>query len=203
MAKQDELSEIVIEQGFPESLRRDAAVLYDSAFGKKLGVAIPDRDARLQLLADGFEPSYAFVARSNHQLLGIAGFKNAQGALTSGITFGSLRRSLGTFGSLRAAAILTLFERELGDGQLLMDGIAVSPDARGKGIGTKLLNALMDYGAREGFRTIRLDVIDTNPAARRLYERVGFAATGTEHFPYLRGLLGFSAATTMEYKLHP
>lgn len=67
-----------------------------------------------------------------------------------------------------------------------MDGIAVKQDMRGKGIGTKLLDELKQYARDNGFSSIRLDVIDTNPAARRLYERQGFVLTRTGYFGYLR-----------------
>ena len=79
----------------------------------------------------------------------------------------------------------------------------MSPGARGGGVGTKLLEELKLFAAREGFRTIRLDVINTNDGARRLYERLGFIPTKTSHFRYLRWLLGFSAATTLEYGIPP
>ena len=78
-----------------------------------------------------------------------------------------------------------------------MDGIVVHPEMRGQGIGTRLLSELNAFACQEGYNKIRLDVIDTNPAARRFYERNGFVATKTEHFGYLRWLLGFGASTTM------
>ena len=68
---------------------------------------------------------------------------------------------------------------------------------RGRGIGTQLFERLRAYASEHGYASIRLDVIDTNPGARRLYERLGFEATKTERFGYLRWLLGFGAATTM------
>jgi ribosomal protein S18 acetylase RimI-like enzyme len=102
---------------------------------------------------------------------------------------------------MRAVTILALFQRALRPDQLLMDGISVSPEARGGGIGTKLLDRIKHFAEEEGYRTVRLDVIDTNQAARRLYERQGFVATATSRFGYLRWLLGFSAATTLEYRV--
>ena len=78
----------------------------------------------------------------------------------------------GLLGAARAVLVLALFHRKLTAGQLLMDGIAVSPKMRGRGIGTKLLRRLEQYARNEGYESLRLDVIDTNPAARRLYERV-------------------------------
>jgi ribosomal protein S18 acetylase RimI-like enzyme len=82
-----------------------------------------------------------------------------------------------------------------------MDGIAVSPAARGRGIGSRLLEQLKQFAAHEGYRSIRLDVIDTNPRARQLYERQGFVPTRTASFRHLRWLLAFSSATTLEYRV--
>ncbi len=82
-----------------------------------------------------------------------------------------------------------------------MDGIVVDPAYRGKGIGTRLFSSLIEFGNTEKYSTIRLDVIDTNPGARKLYERLGFYEEKTERFEFLRGLLGFGASTTMSYRL--
>ena len=82
-----------------------------------------------------------------------------------------------------------------------MDGIAVDQDYRGRGIGSQLLRRIIDYARDNGFESVRLDVIDTNPGARRLYERVGFIAVREDKFPYLRWLLGFGGATTMQFPI--
>jgi ribosomal protein S18 acetylase RimI-like enzyme len=193
--------DLKITRGFPDALRSQVAALYDAAFGAKLATAIPDPVARLKALEEGFDPTHSFVATSGGQVLGVAGFKTATGALTSGITPERLRAALGMLRAIRAILVLALFQRRLSPDQLLMDGISVSPAARGRGIGTKLLEHLKQFAAQEGYRTIRLDVIDTNSAARRLYERLGFVATRTARFGYLRWLLGFSATTTLEYRV--
>jgi hypothetical protein len=44
-------------------------------------------------------------------------------------------------------------------------------------------------------------VVDTNPRARKLYEREGYVAVRTEATPYLRRMMGFGAVTTMERRL--
>ena len=49
------------------------------------------------------------------------------------------------------------------------------PRQRGRGIGLALLEAAVAYC---GEHEIRLSVTDGNDAARRLYERAGFVATG-------------------------
>ncbi len=78
-----------------------------------------------------------------------------------------------------------------------MDGVAVAASARGRGIGTALLQAIEDRARQEDCQSIRLDVIHGNDGARRLYERQGFRATRTENYAWLRPVLGFSGSITM------
>ena len=57
--------------------------------------------------------------------------------------------------------------------------IAVAPEARGAGIGEKLLAAAERNARRRGRERFRLEVRTENAAARRLYERRGYRAFGT------------------------
>lgn len=183
--------------GVPESLRVEAARLYDEAFSRKFSVAIGNQQKRRVVLADSLLLEFAVAAISEGRLVGLAGFHTQRGALTGGMSAELLLERLGTLGGVWAAIIFSIYARQPQPSELLMDGIAVRRDMRGKGIGTHLLNDLKHYAREHGFRTIRLDVIDTNPAARRLYERQGFVPTSTERFGCLRWLLGFGASTTM------
>jgi ribosomal protein S18 acetylase RimI-like enzyme len=83
-----------------------------------------------------------------------------------------------------------------------MDGIAVHCAYRGQGIGNTLIDKIICHATDLGLKSIRLDVIDTNPKAQKLYEKKGFRAIKTEQFPYLKWLLGFSSNTTMQLQLN-
>lgn len=193
-----------VERGFPPTHRRVAALLYNEAFGEKLSAAMPDAKSRIALIESTLDPDYSFVAVAGHRLLGLAGIHTTDGSLTGGLDrmgFRVLVRSLGLPQAVRAAFIMSLFEREPGDGELLLDGMAVARPARGSGMGSMLLRAVRSFAVAEGFRTIRLDVVDTNPRARALYERHGFVATETRLFPVLGNMLGFGASTTMTLQL--
>lgn len=65
-----------------------------------------------------------------------------------------------------------------GAGVLSVNGLAVAPGARGRGIGSILLSAATDEARRRGARKIRLHVHATNVPARRLYERHGYVVEG-------------------------
>lgn len=82
-------------------------------------------------------------------------------------------------------------------GELMMDGIAVADEARGRGVGTALLERIEQHAMQCGKTHIALNVINTNPAARRLYERFGFTAMYDESTSILGLFLKFDYATRM------
>jgi ribosomal protein S18 acetylase RimI-like enzyme len=58
--------------------------------------------------------------------------------------------------------------------------IAVVPNARGKGVGTALLQTLLERARADGYRTISLSVDRANAGAIELYERYGFSRVGED-----------------------
>jgi ribosomal protein S18 acetylase RimI-like enzyme len=129
-------------------------------------------------------------------LVGIAGFKTPNGSFAGG-SWADLTAVYGPWGGRWRGLILWTLNREVDNDRFLVDGICVARSHRGKGIGSLLLAALYDEASRRGYRSIRLDVIDSNWRARALYERQGFMATRTERMGLLRHLFGFASSTTM------
>ncbi|MEM8681309.1 MAG: GNAT family N-acetyltransferase [Planctomycetota bacterium] len=188
---------ITVVHGIPDAMRASAVELYDEAFGAKFAVALPSARQRRAVLSASLDLTFAFAALAGPQLVGVAGYKTSAGSFTGGLTYRQLLRHTGPLQGTWAAVVFSLYERRLSAGQLLMDGIVVDASKRGEGIGTCLLNHVTAYAAANDYRHVRLDVIDTNPSAQRLYERNGFVPRATEHFGYLRWLLGFGACTTL------
>ena len=58
-------------------------------------------------------------------------------------------------------------------------GISVAKSHRGSGIGTQLLQSLIDWARETGVRRLSLEMIEGNPA-ERLYERMGFEHEGIQ-----------------------
>lgn len=188
---------VTFRVGFDDRDRVVAAKLYDEAFQQKLRPGIPHEAKRLRFLAAGMVPSHCIAAYDGERLVGIAGFHDVSGSLTGGIDFKLAREILGVWGALRAYAVFALLDRSPDEGELLMDGITVDAGERGRGVGTGLFKRLEAHCLENGFDRIRLDVVDTNPDARRLYERLGFEATKTEQVGWLKPFMGFSASTEM------
>lgn len=201
-----ETGEWVVQRGMPERFRGKASLLYDEAFGPKLSVAVRSGEKRIALLEESMVPAFALAALAGDELAGVAGFQTPEGSFTGGLVSGSaayknLVSQLGYLKASWAAAIFSLYERKAKPGELLMDGIAVRSDFRGQGIGGRMLDDIAGYARENGYGRVRLDVIDTNPGARKLYERKGFQAVKTDNFPYLRWLLGFGGSTTMNLRV--
>jgi len=193
--------DFVISSGFSDAERATVAALYWEAFAAKLHYVMGPQDKALKFISAQLNPEFALVARGqDDRVLGVAGFKTSQGALISG----GLRDLAAVYGwtsTLWRAPLLGLIERDLSDDVLLMDGICVASHARGMGLGSALLQAIKAETQSRGLSAVRLDVIDTNPRARGLYERRGFEAIGTENLGPLRWVFGFKSSTKMLCRL--
>lgn len=67
---------------------------------------------------------------------------------------------------------------DTGDGALLLDNVAVSPSAQGKGHGRRLITFAEDEARRRGYREVRLYTHVLMTENLSLYARLGFRETG-------------------------
>ncbi|MEX2518628.1 MAG: GNAT family N-acetyltransferase [Paracoccaceae bacterium] len=180
--------ELRFVSGLPEGLRRDAARLYLEAFGPQIR-PILGRDGRAEAwLAATIRPANAVAALDETgALVGLTGYHDARGGFIGGGD-DALCAIYGRFGALWRGALLKLFERAPRAGEILIDGVAVCADQRGRGIGAALIERLAVLAEARGATAIRLEVMDANTRARALYERRGFVAVEREktRLPRLR-----------------
>lgn len=192
-----------ISVGIPHSDKAEVAALYWEAFGPKLGFSLGPKYQALRFIGDVLRPDHGICAHDDDgRLLGIAGFKTSEAALVGG-GFSDLRRVYGWTSAAVRISLLSALERDTENRRFLMDGLFVAPEARGKGVGTALLDAICDEAKRRGYDEVRLDVIDTNTRAKALYKREGFREVKTRSIGWLRIFFGFRAATTMVRSVYP
>ncbi|MES2144290.1 MAG: GNAT family N-acetyltransferase, partial [Pseudomonadota bacterium] len=188
---------MIVRRGLPDGLRPDAARLYWEAFGAKLGPVLGPEPRALHFFERVIRADHCIVALDDlGRLIGLAGFKTPEGSFAGG-TRRDLRRTYGIVGAGWRGLLLWALSRDIDNARFLLDGICVTAAARGQGVGSALIDRICDEGLRLGYRSVRLDVVDTNGRARALYERLGFVAVRTEKIGPLRHVFGFSAATTM------
>jgi ribosomal protein S18 acetylase RimI-like enzyme len=73
-------------------------------------------------------------------------------------------------------------ENETQPGEFYIDTIGVHPNEQGRGIGTKLLQFVVDDFVTNRAHTLGLLVDDENPDAKRLYLKMGFKSVGKRLF---------------------
>ena len=67
-------------------------------------------------------------------------------------------------------------------GYALLQNVVVDPALRGQGIGEKLCRAILAKEKERGTRYAYLQVVQTNTAAMKLYEKLGFSKVYTYQY---------------------
>ena len=194
---------MIFQKGFSPNQKTVAAQLYTDAFERKFIKLIGNKRKIAELFELGLNPEYCFVAIEEHKVVGLLGFRVGRNQLLS-LNRREFQQIFGALSGLFKYLVTTvIFHRNPeSEKQLLMDGVAVSAEVRGQGIGSKLFNEMIAYARSQGFKSIRLDVIDENPRAKDLYTAIGFAAVKHKMVPWpIRDLIGVSGVTTMILQL--
>lgn len=183
-----------ISIGLPPASSAKIAALYFDIFSRKLG-AVLGRRAAVAMISDHISADRIIVPRYGEEIVGIAGLKYEGTGLFAPDGRGFLKRYGPLVGRVRARLWASV-QTNPRPHQLLLDGLGVQADLRGRGIGTALLEAV-GRRARELDKTeVILEVVDTNPRAKALYERFGYRTVLTTRRWMFR-LAGFSAAHLM------
>lgn len=187
--------------GIPERDRQEAGRILYAAFQRKLQPLLGAPERVQRILAAGLNLDMALGAYAGERLVGLAGLH-----IGSRHLFGmTLRHCVAELGPLRGLYTRMAFEL-FGAGncppdQVRIAALAVDDTQRGRGVGSRLLEAVCALAEERRLRAVRLEVVDTNIGARQLYERMGFVAVRTYPFPFTRGWLGYSAAIEMRKTL--
>ena len=165
-----------VVEGIDDGDIEDALRLAHEAFADKFRVGFRDAGDLVRLFGDSVDTGHCFTAVAGGKLLGILMFQ------TAGREFfrPKLAAAFTRFPPVRALRIvlnLLLLTRTARPDEFVVDLLAVSPAARGLGIGTRLLARAEDKARAMGKDTMSLDVIGENAGAIRLYERIGFKTT--------------------------
>ena len=65
---------------------------------------------------------------------------------------------------------------------MLVDNVFVDENYRNKGLGTKLMEFVLELAKAEGVDSVELVVNSDNESAKRVYEKVGFEPTQKIHY---------------------
>lgn len=187
---------LTVTHGFDDAERDRVGALYWEAFGDKLSAAFRHRSTGAVVVAEALRADRMIVARHAGEVVGACGYLH-DGHGAADMTWGLLRGHVSRVEAAWASAALATLRRSARARTLVLDGICVDERHRGRGIGSRLLDATVDLARSHDADAVQLSVVDTNPRAAALYRRHGFEAVGPGSLGPLRHLYGFDGYTTM------
>ncbi len=174
----------------PERFRAQAAQLYlDSLKEKLLPVLGPEKKAR-QVVSESIFPDQCLAALYRENLVGIMGIQTKGAGFMSPDLKTMIKYYGISSGTLRLGG-LSLLNHGAGENEVYVEGVAVAQEMRGKGIGSAMFHVLEKQALGMGIQTLSLEVVDTNPKARALYEKLGFVHKKTQAIWPLNHFVGF------------
>ena len=168
---------ITIRQAYPQDAKKVVPLIIEAigdianrltgeqdpvAVERELGILFTREDNRHSYL-------HTFVAVADEKIVGILVYYHGEEAKILGA---NLMQWLST-----KNAATTLIDKEAHEDEYYVDTICVTPEARGKGIGSLLLQFAIDQTKERGGHKLSLNVETKKEQAIRLYERVGFVIT--------------------------
>lgn len=192
---------VELKWGIPKGqYRRVARIIYD-AFEHKFRYTLGPRDKAIALISSQINDKFALVALKDDEIIGIAGARTTEGELVENRLIPLLRTyHIRALRSLVVALPFLLDRKRKGVFEL--NYLSVTHEARGHGVGTRIIKEFIRYAKSHGFHYVLLDVVDENTRAKALYERLGFITVKHERVPRPWSfLLGFTGVSKMVYPL--
>jgi len=157
-----------------------------------------DRKQALRILRASFVTDSAFFAFEGQRLVGLVGIEHA-GRRFLQVPPAALRAEFSAWGGLWRRAwwnISHAYQRPRA-GELCIEAIAIDAQLRGRGIGTLLMERACAYARQAGCRAVTLEVVDSNPRARKLYEQLGFTVRKEERYGPITARAGLRGVAFM------
>lgn len=182
--------------------RKQAATVFYLAFSTKLNhleLFPKNEEQAIRILTLSMKPESAVYALDDGHVVGVLGLDSPKGARFLTFSWDTLRQEFGGFGAFwRQIWQWFLHTGDITADALHVRGIAIHESMRGQGLGTCLLAEAEQRARALGCSKLALEVVDTNPQARRLYERLGFQHIRRESTGLLTAGAGFTHVDYME-----
>jgi len=118
------------------------------------------------------------VAVDKGDIVALVGMRNAKNQVS--YTLAAIKAIFGFYGFLTGLRVMTRglrFERIVappGKGILCLHNLGVKEQVRGNGYGRQLIAYFLEQAKKQDVTAVGLDVAETNPRAKALYQRLGF-----------------------------
>lgn len=196
------VEKIKIITNLPESFKIRASELVYEAFQKKINSVIKEKEKAIRIIAKSINYSASFYAVHENSLVGMAGTQS-KGNRFIKAKFSYFHEEYGFFKALVKKIYFNFdFVGTIKKDELELTALSVQKEMRGKKIGTKLINNIIIFAKSRGYKKVILTVVDTNPLAKKLYEKIGFNKHKTKKYGFLTRSAGFEEVIHMVKNLN-
>lgn len=188
---------IQYNEGFQKS---EVLRIFYEAFEQKITAFIKSKKKAISIYEKSLNTDRIILAVEDKKITGMAGLHYDDKNFTD-INYDTLKRYYSPLKSFFMYWGLRLMTPKVQKETVRIDSIAVDKSCRGRGIGTKLIEAVIEFARQNSYGQVLLEVVDTNPKAKVLYERMGFKVKKKVNFYFLTRSAGFSSEYIMVYDI--
>ena len=190
---------IQIQSGVPEQQRITVATIFYESFPDKFARLFGDPRKAIPLISQLIRENRILSALIDGQVVGFAGLHYHGKHFLKFHIAETVR--IYRLTALRVILYFLITALNVHNtNQLHLEVLAVHEQYRNQGIGTQLVHSTIAFAQQQGFSLIRLEVVNTNPKAKKLYERIGFKQVQDHEITYPFNILtGFRTITDMHY----
>ncbi|MBM3705715.1 MAG: GNAT family N-acetyltransferase [Actinobacteria bacterium] len=181
------------------SIEKAVEILYE-AFSRKISALIKSREKAIEIHKRALKLPYVFFALLDGEIIGIAGLHYSNQSFLE-FRYTDIRKSFNPFKSVFYYFVFRMVVPKIGKDVIRIDSLAVDVHFRGNGVGTMLIEEVCEFARKNGFREVMLEVVDTNPRAKALYERLGFVQKKVKKYYFLTRSAGFSSESIMSRQI--
>ena len=175
----------------------DSAVeIFYEAFERKIAALMKPKKSAIKVHRSAFKPEMAFYAESKGSIVGLAGLNYRNKSFLE-FNYSDLRKAFNPFKCIFYFFIFKFSKPKIKKDVVRLEALAVDKTCRSKGVGTLLIKKVFNFARDNGFKEVLLEVVDTNPRAKVLYERLGFIQKKKVKFYFFTRKAGFSSEYVM------
>jgi len=192
------ISKIKISDKINEEQLNQAMNIFYSAFKQKIRHLIKSREKAVAVYKNSINKDRVFYALIENDVVGIAGLHYENKNFID-IKYSNLRKHFNPLRSFFIYWIYKIVSPKVKEDAVRIDSIAEKEQFRSAGIGTELINKVLEFAKNKAFKEVILEVVNTNPKAKKLYERMGFKEKKHVRYYLLTRPAGFSSEYIMSY----
>jgi len=194
--------DVTIKKEVNDQQLSQALEIYYEAFKRKIKPLIKSKEIACNIYKKSINKNRIIYALVKDEVVGFVGLQYC-GKNFMEIKYKTLREYMNP---VKSFFVFLIYKKvllpKIKANEMRIDSLAVKSKYRSKGIGSKLINEVFLLSRNLGLSEIILEVVNTNPKAKKLYEKIGFVEKKHVRYFFITRKAGFTSEYIMSYNLN-